>query len=95
MAGFVRCATRITLLNGSALSKLVHKNAPCMQQVANISSKAWRDLNGIQRPPPYDYKNKTYALWHSWFDGTAKRMDENSKVIISCNVFNCFTLIFI
>lgn len=84
MAGFVRCATRFTLVNRSALLKLVHKNAPCIQQAANISSKAWRDLNGVQRPPPYDYRNKTYTLWRSWFDKTSKRMDENSKVITCC-----------
>lgn len=54
-----------------------------MQQTANISSKAWRELNGIHRPPPYDYKNKNYTLSSSWFDKTTKRLDDNSKVCYS------------
>lgn len=74
MAGFVRAA-RITLVNASALSKLMNA-----QQAANISSKAWRDMTGVKRPAPYDYKHKGYNLVHSWFDKTSKRMDENSVV---------------
>lgn len=74
MAGFVRAA-RITLVNASRLSTLINK-----QQTANISSKTWRDMNGVKRAEPYDYKNKSYNLIHSWFDKTSKRMDENSVV---------------
>lgn len=80
MAGLVRSVKYITLINRNALSNLINKNSTCTQQVANISSKAWRELNGIQRPPPYDYKNNSYSLRHSWFDKTTKRLDENSKV---------------
>lgn len=79
MAGLVR--TRITVASGRSLSKLFTKHLPCMQQSANISSKAWREINGIKRPPPYDYKNKGYNLVHSWFDRTSKRLDDNSKVM--------------
>lgn len=75
MAGFVRCTARITLVNGAKLSKLLTK-----QQTANISSKVWRDLNGVTRPAPYDYKRKDFTLVHSWFDRTTERLDENSKV---------------
>lgn len=80
MAGLVR--NRITVAYGRSLSKLVARHLPCVQQSANISSKAWRELNGIKRPPPYDYKNKGYKLYNSWFDKTSKRLDDNSKVII-------------
>lgn len=80
MAGFVRCASRITLINGNALISLLSKQTLTKQQAAFISSKVWRDLNGITRPPPYDYKNKDYQLRHSWFDQTLSRIDENSKV---------------
>lgn len=80
MAGFVRCTARVALLNRSAFSRLLNKQLPCSQQVANISSKAWRELNNVQRPPPYDYKNKGYMLYQSWFDKTTKRFDDNTKV---------------
>lgn len=81
MAGFVRCAARITLVNGNAVAKLLSKQtAASGPQVACISSKAWRDLNGIKRPPPYDYKNKLYENRHTYFDPTMSRIDENSKV---------------
>lgn len=80
MAGLVRCAARFTLVNKESLLKLTYKETLSTQQNANISSKAWRELNGIQRPPPYDYKNKTYNLAHSWFDKTTKRFDDNTKV---------------
>lgn len=80
MAGLVRCATRVTSVNRGVISMLINKQAPFTQQNANISSKAWRELSGIQRPPPYDYKNKTYTLTSSWFDKTTKRFDDNTKV---------------
>lgn len=80
MASIARCAARIALSNRSACSKLLNKQLPCTQQVARISSKAWREMNRVQRPPPYDYKNKTYNLFSSWFDKTTKRFDDNSKV---------------
>lgn len=80
MAGIVRCANRITLINRGVLSMLTNTQTPLLQQSANISSKAWRELNGIQRPPPYDYKNKSYNVINSWFDKTTKRFDDNTKV---------------
>lgn len=80
MAGFVRCTARVALFNRSVFSKLLNKQLPCTQQAANISSKAWRELNGVQRPPPYDYKNQSYTLINSWYDKTTKRFDDNSKV---------------
>lgn len=59
---------------------LSSNHLPTLLHAANISSKALRDLNGIKRPPPYDYKNKGYNLFQSWFDRTTSRIDENSKV---------------
>lgn len=84
MAGFLRCATRISIVNGSTLMNLLGKQSNVLQQQsACISSKVWRDMNGIKRPPPYDYINKTFTLARSWFDiPTMDRMDENSKYII-------------
>lgn len=84
MTAVVRCAGRLTLISGNALSKLVSKQLPCSFQAASISSKAWRELNGIKRPPPFDYRNKDYTLITSWFDKTTHRLDENSKVM-ACN----------
>lgn len=81
MSGLVRAA-RITLTNGNVLSKLV-KQSSVQPLAANISSKAWREMNGVKRPQPFDYKRKTYNLWHSWYDKTTKRIDENSVVSIT------------
>lgn len=89
MAGLLR--TRIALLCGQNILKQYQKYLPCIQQTVNISSKAFRELNGIKRPPPYDYRNKGYGLISSWFDKTSKRLDDNSKVkmeLFHC-VFNC------
>lgn len=58
---------------------LTVNHLPTLNHAANISSKALRDLNGVKRPPPYDYKNKGYNLFQSWFDRTTPRIDENSK----------------
>lgn len=80
MACLIRGATRFTLSNGRVFSKILKNHSACTQHAANISSKAFRELNGIQRPPPYDYKNKSFTLFDSWFDRTIKRIDENSKV---------------
>lgn len=80
MAGLVRCASRITLMNGYVSSQLLNKQLTVPTQAANISSKAWRELNNVKRPQPYDYKNKRYTVFHSWFDRTSKRFDENTKV---------------
>lgn len=80
MAGLVRCVSRITLLNGYVSSQLLNKKLTFSIQAANISSKALRELNNVKRPLPYDYKNDRYTVFHSWFDRTSKRFDENTKV---------------
>lgn len=80
MAGLVRCASRMTLKNGYVSSQLLNKQLTVPIQAANISSKAWRELNNVKRPSPYDYKNKGYNVFNSWFDRTSKRFDENTKV---------------
>lgn len=81
MAGLVRNATRLAAVgNRVARSTFLKKQLPCIQQVAGIQSKAFRELNGIQRPPPYDYKNKQYTFLNAYFDNTSKRFDENTKV---------------
>lgn len=69
------------------LSKAVAYQLPCLQQAANISSKAYRDLNGIKRPPPYDYKNKPYNYFRSLIDRTTHRFDDNSKVGNRCIIW--------
>lgn len=80
MAGLVKCASRLSLVNGNVLTKLLNKQLTLSVHAVNISSKTCRELNGVKRPPPYDYKNKRYTVFHSWFDRTSKRFDENSKV---------------
>lgn len=85
MASLVRGASRIAL-NKNVLQNVVKRQIPCVQQVASISSKAWRELNNVKRLAPYDYKNKNYKLIDSWFDKTTKRFDENSKVNKYCTI---------
>lgn len=80
MAGLVRYASRLTLMNGYVSSQLLNKQLTFSIQAANISSKAWRELNNVKRPAPYDYRNKGYTVFHSWFDRTSKRFDDNTKV---------------
>lgn len=78
MAGLAR-ASRLAFSNGNALAKSM-KKALMQPQTASISSKVIRDLDGIKRPAPFDYKNKTYNLLYAIFDKTHKRIDENSVV---------------
>lgn len=66
------------------LSKAPAKHLPSLQQAACISSKAYRDLNGIKRPPPYNYIETPYGYWRSLLDRTTQRLDENSKVGNHC-----------
>ena len=80
MAGLARYAARITLANRCVASQLLNKQLKFSVQAANISSKAWRELNGVKRPPPYDYRNRGFNVFHSWFDRTSKRFDDNTKV---------------
>ena len=67
----------------SLILNVVAKQLPATQQSCKISSKGIRDLNGVKRPPPYDYKGKGYSLWNQVFDTTLHRMDENSTVSVS------------
>lgn len=41
-----------------------------------------RDNRKLDRPAPYDYKNKDYGFISAIFDKTTKRFDENSKLIV-------------
>jgi len=78
MAAVLRTATfRI-----APAKSLLSKHLPCIQQAAGIQSKALRDLQGIKRPPPYDYRHKPYNVWRSFFDKTTHRIDDNSKIIL-------------
>lgn len=81
MFGLVQYATRFAVGNKKRFLKLLRLDNT--QQKVNISSKALRELNGVSRPAPYDYRNKTYELRHSWFDKTSKRFDDNTKVCIT------------
>lgn len=51
-----------------------------MQIQRSIQSKAIRDLDGIKRPPPFDYKRKDYNYLNAWYDKTTARFDDNTKV---------------
>lgn len=79
MASLVRIG--ITKLVNSSNSKLLA--TPCMLQIniRNISSKALRSLNKeVKKPKPWPYEKKGYNIFHSFFDKTSKRFDENTKV---------------
>lgn len=67
--------------NSNASRELLKNAVPAMQQACLISGKVLRNLEQTKRPAPYDYKNKSYNLFHAIFDKTTHRFDENSKVI--------------
>lgn len=80
MAGLAR-ASRLAFSNGNALTNAMKKTL-MQPQTAGIATKEIRDLDGIKRPAPFDYKNKNFNLFRSIFDKTHKRIDENSVVSI-------------
>lgn len=59
-----------------------------LQSSHGIQTKLYRDIEGVVRPPPFDYKNKDYTFLRSLFDFTKSRIDENSKVLWCSCVLN-------
>jgi len=53
-----------------------------VQPSNGIQTKITRDLEGIVRPPPFDYRNKDYTFFRRLFDNTKSRIDDNSKIIL-------------
>lgn len=51
-----------------------------VQPSNGIQTKLFRDMEGIVRPPPFDYMKKDYTFLRSLFDFTRSRIDDNSKV---------------
>ncbi|KFM73526.1 NADH dehydrogenase [ubiquinone] 1 alpha subcomplex subunit 10, mitochondrial, partial [Stegodyphus mimosarum] len=50
-------------------------------QSACITSKEFRDPN-IKKPAPWPYETKKYRYWNMFTDGTLKRFDENTALIV-------------
>ncbi|XP_054719388.1 NADH dehydrogenase [ubiquinone] 1 alpha subcomplex subunit 10, mitochondrial-like [Uloborus diversus] len=50
-------------------------------QSANIVSKEFKDPN-VKKPAPWPYQQRLFNLFHWYIDGTKKRFDENSKIIV-------------
>lgn len=74
------------------LARLSLANPKCLEvQVRCISSKALREKNPVQKPPPYPYNHKRYTLFHRIFDKTTSRFDENTKVNCQHDVFQTRT----
>lgn len=78
-----------TLIKGSLLKvvglKQGGKIAACVYvQNRGIAGKSLRSTlpPGLTKPPPFDYVNKDYTVFHSLYDRTTHRFDQNSKVII-------------
>jgi len=75
-------ATSLTGLTGlAATPKLLGVNSFNKKaQNANIYSKS----SGMIEPrmKPWDYKNLGYGYWSGLYDGTTKRFNDNSKVIV-------------
>jgi hypothetical protein len=70
----------VGLLHKSSSKALTKAAIPAIIQSCSISGKIIRTANNIQRPKPYDYKNKKYTWINTLFDKTTPRMDDNSKV---------------
>lgn len=63
--------------------QVVLVNAKCCQiQIRCISSKEVRQKEARQKPAPYPYNHKRYTYFHSLFDKTSRRFDENTKVSV-------------
>ncbi|KAK0166625.1 hypothetical protein PV327_004117 [Microctonus hyperodae] len=50
-------------------------------QASSITGKAMR-IDRPPRPPPFDWKNKKYRMWHAFTDPMEARFDDNSKIVI-------------
>lgn len=50
-------------------------------QSACITSKENRDPN-IKKPAPWPYKTKNFTFFRGYIEGTVKRFDENTKIIV-------------
>ncbi|KAK0177016.1 hypothetical protein PV328_001107 [Microctonus aethiopoides] len=50
-------------------------------QTSSITGKAMR-VDRPPRPPPFDWKNKNYRIWHTFTDPMDARFDDNSKIVI-------------
>lgn len=67
----------------------LHGGATCSQLAARITKMQAMCISGKayyepdpNKPKPYPYKEKKYTHWHSIFDFTTPRLDENSKLIL-------------
>lgn len=87
MAGVFRVGVMRLVAHGpkstaAATTKaLLSVNVPAVSQSCNITGKSFRG-KPLVRPKPWDYVNKSYNVWHSMYDKTTWRMDENSKIIV-------------
>ncbi|XP_037268196.2 NADH dehydrogenase (ubiquinone) subunit ND-42 [Rhipicephalus microplus] len=51
-----------------------------VQQVAGMKTRAFRER--VPKPKPFPYETKDFKSWHSLFDSTLSRFDENTRLII-------------
>lgn len=68
------CAAPATALNNNVI-----KNITAFQH-ANITSAGGKPRQ--RKYKPFDYRKKSFTLFHQPFDRTLRRLDENSKVIV-------------
>lgn len=71
------------LTNDLIKTGYVLSTAPTVMKVqsASITSKENRDPD-IKKPAPWPYKTKKFTYHRGFFEGTLKRFDENTKVIV-------------
>lgn len=79
----VRLIGKISSLTSVAGRKLLPAAVSCSQtQIAKLHSVLLQGQSYKRLYEPYDYVNKIYTGFHPLWEGTTKRFDENSKIIV-------------
>lgn len=79
MALFSRLCTSKNSLNG-LFNRLCKVSKYNNVQVANISGRLNRI--GVERPPPFNYREKSYNMFYWYYDYNVERLDENSRIVV-------------
>ncbi|XP_015914018.2 NADH dehydrogenase [ubiquinone] 1 alpha subcomplex subunit 10, mitochondrial [Parasteatoda tepidariorum] len=74
-------AARVFYLNLKKSSSLLASTRICVVQTANLTSKENRDPD-YKRPKPWPYETKYYSFLWGYVEGTVKRFDENTKIVV-------------
>ncbi|KRY92446.1 NADH dehydrogenase [ubiquinone] 1 alpha subcomplex subunit 10, mitochondrial [Trichinella pseudospiralis] len=63
------------------ISSTILKRLSCKPLYRTVTSKQFYTPDP-DKPAPWPYKERGYRWWHQYIDGTTKRLDENSRLIV-------------